>query len=1055
MPRRIPASVLPRANPTAEETEDPPASSSIPRAFIDNSITDNSHNNAFSTSLINGIHSSSHQPSLLATLEEPPILSTGLHYGHTGGAERRKTVARKQRVDQNVADVANWLSLVGSLLIIFHIPRVTRHVPSQKKRMLIILFTAFSNTGFAIANIITEYTEAVTKLPCTISAWCYVFFQLLTCTLVIVSTFRLCGVFLFQRRRSVPSKYIAICPAIAFFLATPAAISGNFDFDECGHYCWFVLEPDQQDCKVRSLWAWLSFYGWMLLFIAILFASTLFVMVKIILSVTHSRSNLKQVVNQATLESIMADSPPLQSSSSTFDRLRSMSYSFQTRTASIFSFGGRRRGTTGTTGSAGSALSRAGTAAGAIPGNSSAESQQEHQQQQPITNFHPNLEGVVLPSPAELAAIASPPPLTNLSSQVPLWDTVEHHGSQSQFTSPNVPRSSFPAQEVGTLRRKERSFVVAILRQALYPISISVSGCIQIFVDLTIPKVWNQDDEFSYAANVATSIQGFLFFLVFLFDPAVIQTRQEWRKYMVWRFYTEFYYSLEMPHEGREFETRFMQQCQQLDPVKDQAKLDQLTRPPPYSWSLQYDSLAMPTDFQTSYPLSAAINATPITADATGGGTEHGNERTRPISTTARRSSQQRGETIGKGFTPTTLPAHIAEVDETEFSNSTTSSRPVPTITIMEPAASGVGNDPMVKTMAEYTRTTSDPTSETSATATETTTNTATTTAGTSSTDRDTDATALPKDEEIRIHPMTRIATLEALNSTYQSTSSISTFQDFNILPQNDQAYLDKDMATDRNTRRMMRNRETTLKAPYAGDDILSFSRLSRVTTIGGGTGGHNGRAPRRYRNSPNMMMGSGTFHDTTANSTTGSRPSAGSGGPNHEKRRSFGESLLLFIQGGHWNAASSEERYQTRFRYPRLAYLIHRIIRVVYIPKKVRLPPIPDPFARRPPCGVGDLYERPVTREPPSVMTGVSVQQPQVASSQDIEVSEAEQPSSGYAGLGLDYSSSLRNGGGVDCEDFGAYDEYDDNADPDPDPEQASCSTSPPQGRSRPWEIR
>lgn len=685
-----------------------------------------------------------------------------------------------------------------------------------------------------------------------------------------------------------------------------------------------------------------------------------------------------------------------------------------------------------------------------MPGNSSMETRQEHQQQQqPITNFHPNLEGVVLPSPAELAAIASPPPPTNLNLHVPLWDTLEHQRSRSRSTSPNVPRSSFPSQEVGTLGRKERSFVVAILRQALYPISISVSGCIQIFVDLTIPKVWNQDDEFSYAANVATSIQGFLFFLVFLFDPAVIQTRQEWRKYMIWRYYIEFYYSLEMPHEGREFETRFMQQCQQLNPVKDQVKLDQLTRPPCYSWSLQYDSLAMPTDFQTSYPLSAAINATPINAGATGGGgMEHGNEGTRPIPTTASRSSPQRGEANGKGFTHTTLPAHIAEVDETESTNSATSLRPAPAITIMEPAAGGVGNDPMVKTMAEYTRTASDPTSETSATTTATTTNTIATTAGTSSNDTNTDSTTPPKNEEVRIHPMTRITTLGALNSTYQSTSSISTFRDLDMLPQNDQAYLDKDMATDRNTRRVMRNRETTLKAPYAGDDILSFSRLSRVTTIGGGTSGSNGRAPRRYRNSSNMMMGPGTFHNTTADSTTLFRPSAGSGGPNNEKRRSFGESLLLFIQGGHWNSASSEERYQTQFRYPRLAYLIHRIIRVVYIPKKARLPPIPDPFARRPPCGVGDLYERPVTREP-SVLTGVSVQQPPAASSQDTEMSEAEQPSSEYAGLGLDYSSRPRDGGGVGYEDFGAYDEYNDDA----DPEQASCSTSPPRGRSRPWE--
>ncbi|KAF8942537.1 hypothetical protein BGZ47_006398 [Haplosporangium gracile] len=856
--------------------------------------------------------------------------------------------------------MANWLSLVGSLLIIFHIPRVTRHVPSQKKRMLIILFTAFSNTGFSLANIITEYTNAVDKLPCTVSAWCYVFFQLLTCTLVIVGTFRLCGVFIFHRRRSVPSKYIAICPAIAFLLSTPAAISGNFDFDECGHYCWFKLLPDQQDCKVRSLWAWLSFYGWMLLFIAILFASTLFVMVKIILSVTHSRSNLKQVVNQATQESIMADPPPLQSSSSTstFERLRLMSHSLQTRIASIFSIGGRRRGAAGTTGSVGSAPGRAGvrgigarTGTGAAPGKSSAENRQEHQQQQPITNFHPNLEGVVLPTLAELAALAAPPPSTDVSLQVPLRDTLEYHGSRSRSISPIIPQSSFPAQEVGILGRKERSFAVAILRQALYPVSISLSGCIQIFVDLTIPKEWDQDDAFSYAATVATSIQGFLFFLVFLFDPAVIQTRREWRKYMVWRYYIEFYYSLEMPHEGREFETRFMQQCHELDPVKDQAKFDQLTRPPFYSWSLQYDSLAMPTDFQTSYPLSAAINATPTNVKAARG-MEQGIESTEPIPMTTNRSSQPGGEANGKGSTHTTLPIHTAEVDGTELANPTTFSRPTPTITIIEPTTGGGGKDPMVKTMAEYTRTTSDPTSETSATTTAATNTTTTTTSGTSSTDTDTAATPATN-EEIRIHPMSRITALEALDSTYPSASSINTFWDLDILPQNDQVYLDKDMATDRNAnaRRMMRNQETILKAPYAGDDILSFSRLSKVATIGGGTGGSNGRAPRRYRNPANMMMGSATSHNATADSTTLSRSSAGTAGPINEERLSFGESLLLFIQGGHWHSGMAEER-------PR--------------------------------------------------------------------------------------------NDGVDCDDFEAYDANDDD-----DPEQASCSTSPPRGRSRPWETR
>ncbi|KAF9911181.1 hypothetical protein EC991_004405 [Linnemannia zychae] len=1042
MPPRIPASVIPRAIPSAEGTEAILSSSTIPRSFIDSS-------NLVHT--IASIPSSSHSSTAPPPLEEPTLFETEVHYGHR--PDRRKTYVRGQRLDQDVAAVANWLSMIGSLLIIFHIPRVTRHVPSQKKRMLIILFTAFSNFGFAIANIVTDYTNAVTKLACTISAWCYVFFQLLTCTLVIVSTFRLCGVFLFQRRRSIPSRYIAICPIVAFLLSTPAAITGNFDFDECGHYCWFKLLPDQQDCKVRSLWAWLSFYGWMLLFIAILFASTLFVMVKIILSVTHSRSDLKQVVNQVTLEAIMADSPPLQSSLSTFQRLRSMSHSLQTRTASIFSFGGRRRGTAGTTGSTGSmpgvagagvgpgvgAETGAGTGSRFIgTGDGSTEiGQDQHRQsppQQPITNFHPNLEGVTLPSPAELAALASPPPSTDLSLQVPLTDRLEQRGSRSRSTSPNVPRAILPGQQ-GSLGRKEKSFVVAILRQALYPISISLSGCIQIFVDLTIPKVWDQDDELGYAANVATSIQGFLFFLVFLFDPAVIQTRREWRKYMIWRYYIEFYYSLEMPHEGREFETRFMQQCQELDPVKNQAKYDQLTRPPSYSWSLQYDTLAMPTDFQTTYPLSAAINSIPFNAVEQRDDADTGQGETHGLSTG------------GKVLAHTVVPAQVAGVDEDKLTNPTTLSRPTPAITIMEPTTYSNGSS--IATMADYTRTTSDPSSMSSAatatTATTTTSEPLTTAAGTSSTN----ALKPPNDNEIRIHPMSQISTLGALHSSYQSAASISTFQDLDIPQKDDRVYLDKDLDTDRNARRVIRNREAALRAPYAGD-ILNFPPLSKVRTIGGGSG--SGRSPRRYRNSANILGGAVTF--ANSGSKTFFRPSAtttgGSGGGgdiSNEKRRSFGESLLLFIQGGHWNSATAEERYQTRFRYPRLAYLIHRIIRVMYIPKKARLPPIPDPFAKRPHCGsVGDLYERPIPRDlgaSPSAIMGVVVQQPSGASC--MPCGDAGDHRNEFAGLGLDFSG-LRSGGSRG--DYGSY--GDDGAD---DPQQASSSTNPSRGRSRPWE--
>ncbi|KAF9099340.1 hypothetical protein BGX29_007169, partial [Mortierella sp. GBA35] len=1021
MPPRIPVSVLfPRAQSIAERTEailSSSSSSSISSPSIPSSV------------IIN--NSSFPYPSLS---NEGDWISTTRHDDVSD--KDQPLMSHKERIDQDIAAVANWLSLFGSLLIILHIPRVVRQVPSQKKRMLIILFTAISNIGFALANIITDYTDAVAQLPCTISAWCYVFFQLLTCTLVIVGTFRLCGVFLFQRRRSFPSKYVAICPAIAFLLATPPAISGNFDFNECGHYCWFRILPEQQDCKVRSLWAWLTFYGPMLLFLAILFGSTLFVMIKIAFSVTHSRSDLKQVINQSTLESILADSPPLQSASP-FQRLRSMCYTIQNRTASIFSFRSRRRGTAGaaeTIGTAGTSGSpSAATGAGAGTGNGTATRTSltvpggnNDPAAESTINFHPNLEGVVLPSTAELAAIASPPPTTQLSLQAPFGDTLEQRGgSQTRSTSPNVPRSSFPAQEVGLPGRKERSFVVAILRQALYPISISLSGCVQIFVDLTISQAWNKDDELGYAANVATSIQGFLFFLVFLFDPAVIQTRRSWRKYMVWRYYIEFYYSLEMPHEGREFETRFMQKCQeQLGPATNQAKHDQLTRPPAYSWSLQYDNLAMPTDFQTSYPLSAAINSTP-TYVSTLSRMEQGEEDTKTIAA-KKRPSQQRGEARGgdsmSEFTQTVLPTQIAEVDEGEFISPTTPSRPPPAIMIM-----GSGGESSGSTMVpiDYTRTASDPASETTVT-TSNTTNTTNITNNSTSTSSNTtsegtttpieNTTTSPADEDIRIYPMSRMTALAALHASYQSEASINTFQDLDIERQDERIYLDKDMDTDRNVRRI-RNREATLKAPYAGD-VLQFSRLSKVRTIGGS----DGTSPRRYRNSGNLLGGGGgrgvncdSNNNANGNSTTLPRSSLTGQADQSEQRRSLGESLLSFIQGGHWNSNSAEGRYQTRFKYPRLAYLIHRIIRVVYIPKKVRLPPIPDPFARRRPS-VRDLYERRITRESAVLpaRTSVLVQPPlsPPAPCQDAVVPVGSQPDfvgrpvEQFAGLGLEYST-------------------------------------------------
>lgn len=49
--------------------------------------------------------------------------------------------------------LADTLSMLGSFTLILMVPRVVVHVPSQKKRMLLILFTAISNLGFSTSNI--------------------------------------------------------------------------------------------------------------------------------------------------------------------------------------------------------------------------------------------------------------------------------------------------------------------------------------------------------------------------------------------------------------------------------------------------------------------------------------------------------------------------------------------------------------------------------------------------------------------------------------------------------------------------------------------------------------------------------------------------------------------------------------------------------------------------------------------------------------------------------------------------------------------------------------
>ncbi|KAG0018833.1 hypothetical protein BGZ80_006670, partial [Entomortierella chlamydospora] len=172
----------------------------------------------------------------------------------------------------------------------------------------------------------------------------------------------------------------------------------------------------------------------------------------------------------------------------------------------------------------------------------------------------------------------------------------------ARITTPNVIGVSH-SESIAILRAKERPFFVAILRQSLYPITISLSGCLQIIADLTLIDPNNYNSTFGYVSNVATSIQGFLFFLVFMFDPAMIQTRKQWRKYWIWRYYIEFYYGLGMPQEGRNFGDRFMEKCRSLNQYGNETKFDELTKPPSYSWTLQ-DLNTVTPDFQTTHPLA-------------------------------------------------------------------------------------------------------------------------------------------------------------------------------------------------------------------------------------------------------------------------------------------------------------------------------------------------------------------------------------------------------------------------------------------------------------------
>ncbi|KAI8356873.1 hypothetical protein B0O80DRAFT_446009 [Mortierella sp. GBAus27b] len=775
-----------------------------------------------------------------------------------------------------LALLANWLSVAGSLAIILHVPTVIARVPSQRKRMFIILFTAISNFCFSLVNIITDYADATTYLPCSLSAWCYVFFQLLTCTLVIASTFRLCGVFLFTDKRSIPSKYIAICPLIAFILATTPAAFKQYDFNECSHYCWFKPTPAQEDCRIISLWAWLCFYGWMILFLSILFGSTLFVLGKIAVAVTHSRSDLKQVANQS-LNSLSGDLTTRSTTSPTVvERLRSLGRRIQGKTASTHS--------------------------------SDIQHKRNDNQQD---NLHMST-GSEDTAPGLLSDdTANSRPGDNYSpTRVHL-----HSGTTGSFSN---GRDTSSSQRTSS-HSSERAFMLAIFRQAFYPISISISGCVQIIVDVTLVNAWDYEGSLDYAANIVTSVQGFLFFLVFMFDPAVVQTRRYWRKYLIWKYYIEFYYSFGMPHEGREFEDRFMEKCQALNRPGNEAQFDLLAKPPPYSWSLQYDDLAMPSDFQTAYPL-AAMSSTLNTSQPLSNLMTSQHQVRQPPSQMD--DNINNTTAIGAKRAEYTPPSADPFPDSTLrfHDNEDTMNQPMTrTDTRGDPAATELKLEPgTFKDWPFESETLEHDQSDTQ-----------------TSRSRQLSSTIALSHEDNVSHTMTHQASRSRSHDTDQGHNIRPNprgrdWQEFSDSDLEDIDSFNDDLDENLDIERTPR-RKITLMATQPGD-VLSFPKLSRVETIGGGN--VNGR---RYRPKRTQRFKSAFGQNTLGsrdNGVTGSRPLV--------------DRLRQLIKPRRRDADSIMCRYQTQFRYPRFAYLMHRIVRIVYIPREARLPPILNPFEKR-----------------------------------------------------------------------------------------------------------
>lgn len=618
----------------------------------------------------------------------------------------------------------------------------------------------------------------------------------------------------------------------------------------------------------------------MVVFLGILFGSTLFVLTKIALMVMATRSNLKKVVNQSTFrdtEQCLGIDPPQSHSlvpSSALDRIRTMSHRFTSRAASIFSFASRE------------------------PPHHN-EAHNNHGQQHELDNALDN-HGLsdTLPKRVNIGN------LTSLGLDSP---TLRSEGILADVLPTTTPQhnTGFEVQlssmESGeALRARERPFLIAILRQALYPVSISLSGCVQIFVDLTMPSGAAQEVALSYAASFITSIQGFLFFAVFVFDPAVVQTRRHWRKYLVWKYYVEFYFSMGMLQEGNDFEVKFMEHCQQLS--KRKPVVSWLMKPPSYSWSNQYDYDAMAPEFLTGphvAPIEASrkYSAYHLPNPALEEETEDQIKSRPPISgidLSSRSQSHYFNHLLfdhGAGSPRDSSPRNGSLKNGKQKST--------------EP------RDEEIKPEEDYTPYTYDTLQDPS---------------GSSSSSSHNNAS-----NDNRIHPMARI---EITSPEQSPTEEINIDWDMDtrtspLAPRSPSISENSIGQTwPQSKPKTLESRPSISLTATKPGDVLTLPQLTRVRTIGGSDGSG------RYR-----VRASKT--SSTKNATFAS------------SRRSFVERLSFSVRGDR-RVASLMESYQSAFRWPRGAYVMHFLVRWILVPSSMRLAPI-----KRPPFGESVIQER------------------------------------------------------------------------------------------------